>query len=193
MASVLLGMVRLTIPSLWVSGPARAFPRPGPPCEPSGGTLYLVLANSLLIRRRLRALVVAGALALGLLAGPLALPAHAEGTASTFVVDASLDPDGTLAVKQTIIFTGAVPREVTQKFETREDLVGDRQYVQTMSGFTAAAGGAAVTPSVSTTERFTTVVVPTNGASEIQMGYTVSARWSTSRTARRCGSGCCRG
>jgi hypothetical protein len=117
--------------------------------------------------------MVAMALALGLLAGPLALPAYAEGTVSTFVVDASVDPDGTLAVKQTIIFTGAVPQQLIQKFETREDLVGDRQYVQEIRGITATAGGAAANPAISTDKRFTTVTVPTNGANEIQMSYTV--------------------
>jgi hypothetical protein len=132
-----------------------------------------VLANSLSTRRRFRALVAAGALALGLLAGPLALPAHADGSASAFVVDASLDADGTLAVKQTITFTGAVPQEVSQKFETREDLVGDRQYVQELRGIAATAGGVAVTPTISTEKRFTTVTVPTKGSNEVQMSYTV--------------------
>ena len=152
---------------------AGLFPRSGTTCKPSDGTLYLVLANSLSTRRRLRALVAAGALALGLLAGPLALPAHAEGTASTFVVDASLAPDGTLVVKQTITFAGAVPQGVRQRFETREDLVGDRQYVQELRDITATVGGAAVTPTVVTDKRFTTVTMPTNGANEIQMGYTL--------------------
>jgi hypothetical protein len=46
------------------------------------------------------------AVTLGLLAGPSVLSAHAEGTASTFVVDANLAKDGTLRVKQTITFTG---------------------------------------------------------------------------------------
>ncbi len=113
------------------------------------------------------------AVTLGLLAGPLALPAHAEGIASTFAVEASLSPNGTLAVEQTITFAGAVPRLVEQKFETREDLVGDRQYVQELSGFTATAGGSPVTPNISTGKRFTTVTVPTNGATEVQMSYTV--------------------
>ena len=76
-------------------------------------------------------ILAACALALGLLAGPLTLPAHAEGTAATFVVDANLDADGTLKVSQVITFSGAVPPQLSQKFETREDLVGDRQYVQT--------------------------------------------------------------
>lgn len=112
-------------------------------------------------------------LALGLLAGPLATPAHAEGTAAGFMVDANLDSDGTLTVKQTITFSGAVPPQLSQKFETREDLVGDRQYVQTLDAITASVGGAAVTPDVSTDDRFTTVTVPTNGGTEVVMGYTV--------------------
>jgi hypothetical protein len=133
-----------------------------------------VLANRLSTRRRLRALGISVAVGLGLLVGPLALPAHAEGNVSTFVVDANLNANGTLAVKQTITFTGAVPRYVSERFETREDLVGDRQYVQDLSGFAATAGGASVNPNVSTEKRFTTVQVPTNGASEIQLSYTVA-------------------
>ena len=58
------------------------------------------------------------ALALGLLAGPLTLPAYAEGTAANFVVDANLDADGTLKVSQVITFGGAVPPQLSQKFET---------------------------------------------------------------------------
>jgi Predicted membrane protein (DUF2207) C-terminal domain/Predicted membrane protein (DUF2207) N-terminal domain len=132
-----------------------------------------VLANRLSTRRRLRALVAGVAVTLGLLAGPLALPANAQGTASNVAVDASLNANGTLAVKQTITFTGAVPPEVSQRFETREDLVGDRQYMQELSGITATAGGAAVNPTISTDKRFTTVTVRPNGATEVQLSYTV--------------------
>ena len=122
---------------------------------------------------RLGAILAFFFLTLGLFVGPLATTAHAEGTAATFVVDANLDTDGTLTVKQTITFSGAVPPELAQKFETREDLVGDRQYVQTLDAITATVGGAAVTPDVTTDDRFTTVTVPTNGATEVAMGYTV--------------------
>ena len=65
------------------------------------------------------------------------------------MVEASLDASGRLAVTQTITFTGDVPSELSQKFETREDLVGDRQYVQDIRDVTATAGGATVTPTVS--------------------------------------------
>jgi hypothetical protein len=110
----------------------------------------------------------------GLLAGPLALTAHAEGTASTFVVEGNLAKDGTLRVKQTITFAGAIPAELSQKFETREDQVGDRQYVFTLSEITANVGGAAVAPTVTSDDRFTTVTVPTNASTEVVVSYTVT-------------------
>ncbi len=73
----------------------------------------------------------------GLLAGPLALAAHAEGTASTFVAAGNLAKDGTLKVKETITFTGTAPATVSQKFETRQDVVGDKQYVTELSARSA--------------------------------------------------------
>ena len=132
-----------------------------------------MLANSATTTRRLGALLAFFALTLGLLVGPLALTAHAEGNALTFVVDANLAKDGTLKVKQTITFAGAVPPELSQKFEIRQDLVGDRQYVYTISEVTASVKGAAVTPTIDSDDRFTTVTVATNGATEVMMGYTV--------------------
>jgi hypothetical protein len=110
----------------------------------------------------------------GLVAGPLTLTAHAQGTASTVVAEGSLGKDGILKVKQTITLSGTVPATVTQKFETREDLVGDRQYVQTLSDISATVKGAGATPSVQTDDRFTTVSVPTGGANEVVLNYTVS-------------------
>ena len=124
--------------------------------------------------RRLGAILAFFFLTFGLLAGPLTTTAHAEGTAATFIVDANLNADGTLTVKQTITFSGAVPPELSQKFETRVDAVGDKQYVQTLDAITATAGGAAVTPGVTSDDRFTTVTVPTNGATAVEMGYTVT-------------------
>jgi hypothetical protein len=120
---------------------------------------------------RLAALLGVG---LGLLAGPLTLPASATGVASVFNVDASLAPDGRLDVKQTITFSGAAPGQVSQKFEVRQDAVGGRQYVQTISHVTASAGGAAVTPKVQNEDRYTTVSFDTHGASAVMIGYTVA-------------------
>ena len=123
---------------------------------------------------RVGSMVAVCLLSCGLLAGPLALTAHAEGTASTFIAEGNLAKDGTLKVKQTITLTGAVPPEVSQKFETRQDVVGDRQYVQMLSEITATVKGAEVQPTITTDDRFTTVAVPTNGSTEIMMSYTVT-------------------
>jgi hypothetical protein len=133
-----------------------------------------VLANLPGLRYRISAMIAFCLLTCGLLAGPLALTAHAEGTASTFIAEGNLSKDGTLRVKQTIRFTGAVPAELSQKFETREDLVGDRQYVQGLSDMTASVEGAAVQPTINSDDRFTTVAVSTNGATEVVMNYTVT-------------------
>jgi hypothetical protein len=140
----------------------------------TSGRLYLVLANLDRTLRRVGSMIAFCLLTCGLLAGPLALTAHAEGTASTFMAEGNLAKDGTLKVKQTITLTGAVPPEVSQKFETRQDVVGDRQYVQTLSEITATVKGAEVQPTITTDDRFTTVTVPTNGSTEIMMSYTVT-------------------
>ncbi|HYP43744.1 MAG TPA: DUF2207 domain-containing protein [Propionibacteriaceae bacterium] len=116
--------------------------------------------------------LVAGALAL--LAGPHAVPAYAEGNASTVVVAGNLAKDGTLKVTETITFTGTAPGQVTQTFETRENLVGNRQYEQQISAVTASAEGAGLTPVVTTDDRTTTVTVPTNGAPVVVINYTVT-------------------
>ena len=133
-----------------------------------------MLANVPKTLRRIGAMIAFCLLTCGLLAGPLALTAHAEGTASTFIAEGNLAKDGTLRVKQTITLTGAVPAELSQRFETREDLVGDRQYVQTLSEITATIEGAEIQPTITTEDRFTTVTVPTNGSTEIMMSYTVT-------------------
>jgi hypothetical protein len=109
----------------------------------------------------------------GLLAGPGALTARADGTAATYVVTASLDLDGTLTVHQDVAFSGQPPAEVKQTFETKQDLLGDRRYVYDLSGFTATSGGQAVEPTIQTDDRFTTVTFPTNGQSQVSLEYSV--------------------
>jgi hypothetical protein len=133
-----------------------------------------VLANPTSMRRRIGAMIAFCLLTCGLLVGPQAWTAHAEGTASTFIAEGNLSKDGTLRVEQTVTFTGAVPAELSQRFQTREDVVGDRQYVQTLSDITATVEGAAVQPTINSDDRFTTVAVPTSGATEVAMSYTVT-------------------
>ncbi len=109
-----------------------------------------------------------------LLVGPLTLPAAAEGTASLFDVHADLGADGALKVEQTITFAGSAPAQVSQKFELRQDIVGQRQYVMQLSDLTASAGGAGVTPQQTDDGRFSTVTVATGGAKQVTMSYTVT-------------------
>ncbi|HEY0238459.1 MAG TPA: DUF2207 domain-containing protein, partial [Friedmanniella sp.] len=123
--------------------------------------------------RRLLVLVALLLVALGLVAGPTARTAHAEGTASTVVAAGNVAKDGTLKMTETITFEGAAPASVTQKFETVQNLVGDRRYKTTISDVTATAGGAAATPQVSTDGRYTTVMVATNAAPVLVIAYTV--------------------
>jgi len=123
--------------------------------------------------RRLVVLVALLLLALAIVAGPAARTAHAAGTASTVVAAGNVAKDGTLKMTETITFEGAAPASVTQKFETVQNAVGDRQYKTTVSDVTATAGGTAVTPQVSTDGRYTTVTVATNGAPELVVAYTV--------------------
>ena len=99
-------------------------------------------------------------LSCGLLAGPLALPAHAEGKASTFVAEGNLVKDGTLKVKHDHP-DGAYHRALAEVRDP-ENVVGDRQYVQRLSDITATVKGAEVQPTITTDDRFTTVTVPTD-------------------------------
>jgi hypothetical protein len=111
---------------------------------------------------------------LALLLGPLSLPAAAAGVVSAFDVEAELAPDGTLHVRQTMAFSGTAPAQVSQKFELRQDIVGQRQYVMTLSNLSATAGGKSITPSRSDDGRFATVTVATGGANQLTMTYTVA-------------------
>ncbi len=131
------------------------------------------LAAALGRPRRVVALLALPLLAVGLVAGPTARDAHAAGTASSVVAVGNLAKDGTLKVTETITFDGSAPSEVTQKFETLQNAVGDRQYQTTVRDVTATAGGTAVTPQVSTDGRYTTLTAATNGASALVVTYTV--------------------
>nr|WP_239579242.1 DUF2207 domain-containing protein [Microlunatus panaciterrae] len=112
----------------------------------------------------------------------MALPAHAEGTVSSFAVDSTLAADGALKVTQTISFSGAVPPKLSQKFETRENLIGDRQYVFELKDVTATANGKNLNPDIKVDDPFTTVTMNTQGANEIQMSYTVLGATVTTQT-----------
>jgi len=117
---------------------------------------------------------VALAVLVGLLAGSGTLTARGDGTASTFVVTASLGLDGILQVRQDVTFSGQAPAEVKQTFETKKSMLGDRRYVYSMSGFQAATDGPVFAPTVQADDRFTTVTFPSNGQNKVSLEYTVA-------------------
>ncbi|HEY5980835.1 MAG TPA: hypothetical protein VIT41_14510 [Microlunatus sp.] len=134
-----------------------------------GGAVALA-ARARAILLFLTALLVLG----GLIAGPSAGTARAEGTASTFVVAASLGLDGTLKVRQDITFSGQAPAEVKQTLEFKKDLLGDRRYVYELSGFQATAGGEPFEPTLQIEQdRYTVVTFPTNGQTRVSLEYAV--------------------
>ncbi|MGI8457272.1 MAG: DUF2207 family protein [Propionibacteriaceae bacterium] len=125
-------------------------------------------------RRRLRTALALVAASLGLVVGPLTLPAFAAGQVTTFAVQAGVEQSGLVTVRQTITFQGAAPGTLTQQLETRENLVGDRQYVQTISDVTASAGGQPLALTIDDDDPYTTIEVKTGGASgPIEIDYQV--------------------
>lgn len=125
-------------------------------------------------RRLLAWCLTAAVVLLGLVVGPGSQPAQAAGTASRFAVEASLGLDGILTVRQEITFSGEPPAEVTQRLENQRDLMGDRRYVYTLTGFRATAGGEPFDPTVQAEDRFTTVTFPSNGERDVTLEYTVT-------------------
>ena len=118
----------------------------------------------------------------GLSVGPLTERAHAEGTATTFVVDATVNREGLLTVEQTMTFAAPVPAQVSQRFETERDLVGDRRQVFTMGDFSATAQGNETELQIERAGRFTTVAISTNGANQVILRYTVAGAVVTTDT-----------
>ncbi len=131
-------------------------------------------AHSRTRRRRIAVGITLLLVTVALLVGPFSEQAHAEGTAATFEVEAEVGRDGVLTVAQTMTFATPVPAQVSQRFETQRELVGDRRQVFTMSGFSATAQGTDVPLEIERAGRFTTVAIPTNGANQIILRYTVS-------------------
>lgn len=101
--------------------------------------------------------------------------ARAEGTVSSLTVDATLGADGMLAVTETYEFGGGdAPSELVKAFATRENGVGDVQYVQHITEVTATVGGQQVEATVDVDRDRTTVTVPTADASgPVILSYTV--------------------
>lgn len=124
---------------------------------------------------RLGALGLMLAAAAAVLAGPGAETSAAEGTASSVTVAAGVGLDGTVTVQEMIAFSGSAPSSIVQTFENRENLVGDRRYVQTVDNIRATSGGKALTVSTKAGSQSTTVTIDTEGASgSVVISYTTS-------------------
>lgn len=113
--------------------------------------------------------VVAAAL-LAVLLTSLVVPAHADGRASLVDIQLAVDPDGSLRVEQTLTFTETPPAEVTQRLALRQNVLGDRENVYSVSDVTTSAGE----PQLEESRDAVTLTVPTQDASgPVTIGYTV--------------------
>ncbi len=109
------------------------------------------------------------------LAGPSVGTAAADGTASSVTVAAGVSLDGTVRAQETIAFSGTAPATIVQRFENRENLVGDRRYVQTVGNVSATSGGQDLNATTETGSQYTTVTVDTQGASgSVVLSYTTT-------------------
>ncbi|SDE02579.1 DUF2207 family protein [Auraticoccus monumenti] len=120
---------------------------------------------------RVRTARVVVATLLAVLLTSLALPAHADGRASLVDIQVSVGRDGALRVEQTLTFTETPPAEVTQRVALRQNVLGDREHVYSVSDVTTSAGAA---PQVEESGDALTITVPTQDASgPVTIGYTV--------------------
>jgi hypothetical protein len=120
--------------------------------------------------RRVTATLIAG---LALMIGSAGL-AQAEGRASTYTVDATVTADGVLQVAATINFAGSAPDTLVQEISTRTRTTDSRAYYFTISDLAVEVGGAPATTFDANTGPTSTVIsVPTGGASQVKLSYSV--------------------
>ncbi len=119
--------------------------------------------------RRVTAALIVG---LAVLAGS-AGPAHAEGRAAGYTVDATIAADGTLKVSATVTFAGAAPKTLVQDLGTRSVTTDSRAYYFTITDVAAESGGSPRAAEVTTEPNRTRISVPTEGATAVKLSYTV--------------------
>lgn len=121
-----------------------------------------------------RRLVAIAIVALALLVGLAAPSAHAADQVATYVVKATINADGSLAVTATLGFDGAAPAELQQVFDTSLRTPDRMEYRYTVADVVATSGGTDLGATVTTTASRTTVDIPTGGATTpIELAYTV--------------------
>jgi hypothetical protein len=102
-------------------------------------------------------------------------PAHAEGTASTFVVDGTVGADGTLQLSETITFDGAAPSQFTQQIPLTDDRADYTYYRFEVSGVSATANGSTLSVDQSQNRDVLTLTVDSSkaGSNPVTLSYTV--------------------
>ncbi|HQZ00079.1 MAG TPA: DUF2207 domain-containing protein [Propionicimonas sp.] len=104
----------------------------------------------------------------------LAVPAQAAEQVSTYVVNATVNADGSLAVKATLTFDGAAPATLTQALSTRVRTADNLEYRFKVSGITVTTNGQPLAATLSETADAITITVPTaQVTTPIEIAYTV--------------------
>ncbi|MDO5683051.1 MAG: DUF2207 domain-containing protein [Propionibacteriaceae bacterium] len=110
---------------------------------------------------------------LGLLLGVGGLPAHAAETVALHQTTATINPDGSVAVTSTLRFDGAPPSEIVQRFRTREEVLGQRDIVFTVTDLRATAGGQDIGRVATEAEHVVLTMTP-GDVGEIEVSYRVT-------------------
>lgn len=128
------------------------------------------MASNVTGTQRLAAIVVT---ALALLTS-LAPSAHAADEVKTYVVDAAIAADGTLAVKATMTFDGGAPATIEQRLSTATRTADNMEYRYRITDVTATAGSNPLDVKVTTAAKSTTLSIPSAGATEpVTLSYVV--------------------
>ncbi len=99
--------------------------------------------------------------------------AHAAETVESYLVEGTVEPDGTLRVKATITFDAA-PATFTQVMDTATRTPNSQEYRFAISDVVAKAGATDLTVTVTPGEGSTTVSIATEGVTEpVVLEYTV--------------------
>ncbi|MGO4957231.1 DUF2207 family protein [Luteococcus sp. Sow4_B9] len=108
-------------------------------------------------------------------AGPLAVPAQAEGSDATARVEASVAANGKVQVGQTIDFPDGAPAQVVQQLQTTREAASGSYYAHEISDITVTADGKTITPRVEDEDDHTRITLDgVAGVSELAINYAVT-------------------
>ena len=100
--------------------------------------------------------------------------ARAADQVKSYVVDATVNADGLLAVKATMTFDGAAPSTIEQRLTTATRTADDHEYRYQVTDIVATAGTTALDAKVTTGPDTTTINIPTGGSTgPVTLAYVV--------------------